>query len=87
MDKMAFLENFELVALGLDEIVDRGYYLIQVKSYYTLRIILETEPKDVLVKLAKAPTPSLKSLVDRPLEKQSLSSAFKLAKEQMRSFW
>lgn len=54
---------------------------------YLLRIILETEPKDVMVKLAKAPTPSLKSLVDRPLEKQSLSSAFKLAKEQMRSFW
>jgi len=48
---------------------------------------LETEPKEVIAKISKAPTPSLKSLVDRPLEKQSISSAFKLAKEGIRSFW
>lgn len=61
--------------------------MIKIQGVTVCRIILETEPKDVLAKLTKAPTPSLKSLVDRPLEKQSLSSAFKLAKEQMRSFW
>ena len=54
---------------------------------YLCRIILETEPQEVLAKVAKAPGPSVKNLVDRPLDKQTLSSAFKLAKEGIRSLW
>lgn len=48
---------------------------------------METEPQEVVAKVAKAPGPSVKNLVDRPLDKQTLSSAFKLAKEGIRSLW
>lgn len=41
----------------------------------------------MLGKLAKAPAPTLHALVDRPLREQTLSSAFKLAKEGIRGFW
>jgi len=48
---------------------------------------LETEAKEILAKLAKPPAPTLQSLVEKPLQKQTLSSAFKFAKESVRSFF
>jgi hypothetical protein len=88
MDKMILLDNYEMAALALDEVIDRGYSPFMQSPLTPVRIILETEPKDVLAKIVKAPSSStLQSFVEKPLQKQTLSSAFKFAKESVRSFF
>jgi hypothetical protein len=74
------LEHYDTAALALDEIVDRGYSLSSSSNWN--RIILETDVSEVLGKIAKTPT----SIVDMPLNEQTISSAFSFARQQLKSF-
>lgn len=46
------------------------------------RIILETDVHELVARINKAPT----SIVDMPLNEQTISSAFSFAKQQLKSF-
>ena len=49
---------------------------------------METDVKEVTAKLARQPaSKSFQSFVEKPLREQTLSSAFKMAKEQWKGFF
>jgi hypothetical protein len=91
MDKKSFFDNFEQAILGLDEVIDRGYHHLAFRQHNSkhIRIILETDVKEVTAKLARQPAASkaFQSFVEKPLREQTLSSAFKMAKESWKGFF
>ncbi|PJF17774.1 hypothetical protein PSACC_02411 [Paramicrosporidium saccamoebae] len=77
---------FETLAESLKPQLDKRAFL---EHYDTAalaldenRIILETDVHEVLGKIAKTPT----SIVDMPLNEQTISSAFSFARQQLKSF-
>lgn len=75
LDKKAILESYDLAILALDEIIDRG-------------LVLETDAKEVLGKISTASTvrPGGGGSLGEHLNEQTISTAFQMAKEQMKTF-
>ena len=70
LDKRSLLENYEDLAIIVDETVDRG-------------IVLETSVPDIVSKTSKAPVKPGNET--SPTSEQTLSSAFSFARDRFKS--
>lgn len=69
MDKRTIIENYDLVALAIDEIIDDG-------------IILETDPTIIIQRVSKAPNQDVNlSRID--LSEQGVSNLTQLGKSKL----
>lgn len=87
--RRASLTILSLLSLVLMRSLTEGNISTLMYCHALCRIILETDVKEVTAKLAKQPAASkaFQSFVEKPLREQTLSSAFKLAKEQWKGFF
>ncbi|EAU30051.1 conserved hypothetical protein [Aspergillus terreus NIH2624] len=69
-DKRTIIENYDLVALAIDEIVDDG-------------IILETDPVMIASRVSRAPAPDAPNLKSIDLSEQGLLNAWELGKRRL----
>ncbi|KAF7117432.1 hypothetical protein CNMCM5793_006377 [Aspergillus hiratsukae] len=69
-DKRTIVENYDLVALAIDEIIDDG-------------IILETDPVMVASRVSRAPAPDAPNLKSIDLSEQGLLNAWELGKRRL----
>lgn len=79
VDKRSILENYDLVALCIDEICDDGYVFVQ-RSKLTRRISLETDAANILSRITKPPATDLTN-VKVDLSEQGLLNAYKSMRE------
>ncbi len=82
MDKRTILENYDLVALCIDEICDDGYVFQgsgQVRINFG-RIILETDAANICSRITKPPSTDI-SNVKVDLSEQGLLNAYKSMRE------
>ncbi|OJZ85039.1 hypothetical protein ASPFODRAFT_136639 [Aspergillus luchuensis CBS 106.47] len=69
-DKRTIVENYDLVALAIDEIIDDG-------------IILETDPVLIASRVSRAPAPDAPNLKSIDLSEQGLMNAWELGKRRL----
>jgi coatomer subunit zeta len=69
-DKRTIIENYDLVSLAIDEIVDDG-------------IILETDPVIVSARVSRAPAQDAPSMKNIDLSEQGLLNAWNLGKRRL----
>jgi hypothetical protein len=69
-DKRTILENYDLVSLAIDEIVDDG-------------IILETDPVIVASRVSRPPVQDMPSVKGIDLSEQGLLNAWEFGKRQL----
>lgn len=69
-DKRTIIENYDLVALGIDEIVDDG-------------IILETDPMVVSSRVSRAPAQDAPNMKNIDLSEQGLLNAWEFGKRKL----
>ncbi|WEW57998.1 Golgi-to-ER vesicle coat component [Emydomyces testavorans] len=69
-DKRTIVENYDLVSLAIDEIVDDG-------------IILETDPVVVASRVSKAPAPDAPNMKSIDLSEQGLLNAWEFGKRRL----
>jgi hypothetical protein len=82
IDKRSIHENYDLVALCIDEICDDGYYSDKIweKGVLICRIILETDAANICSRVTKPPTTDI-SNVKVDLSEQGLLNAYKSMRE------
>jgi coatomer subunit zeta len=81
VDKRSVLENYDLVALCLDEICDDGYVLLF--CVIDARIIVETDAENICSRVTKAPPTDITN-VKVELSEQGLLNAYKSVREVAR---
>jgi coatomer subunit zeta len=81
IDKRSILENYDLVALCIDEICDDGY--TPPTMVLTSRIILETDPANICSRVTKPPATDITN-VKVELTEQGLINAYKSFREVAR---
>lgn len=69
-DKRTIVENYDLVALAIDEIVDDG-------------IILETDPVLIASRVSRAPAPDAPNMKSIDLSEQGLLNAWEFGKRRL----
>ncbi|BCS18344.1 coatomer subunit zeta [Aspergillus puulaauensis] len=69
-DKRTIVENYDLVALAIDELIDDG-------------IILETDPVLIASRVSRAPQPDAPNLKSIDLSEQGLLNAWELGKRRL----
>ena len=69
-DKRTIIENYDLVALAIDELIDDG-------------IILETDPVLIASRVSRAPAPDAPNLKSIDLSEQGLMNAWELGKRRL----
>lgn len=69
-DKRTIVENYDLVALAIDEIVDDG-------------IILETDPVLIASRVSRAPAPDAPNMKNIDLSEQGLMNAWEFGKRRL----
>jgi len=69
-DKRTIVENYDLVSLAVDEIVDDG-------------IILETDPVAIASRITKPPTQEMPNLKNMDLSEQTLLSVWEMGKSKL----
>ncbi len=70
MDKRTIIENYDLVSLAIDEIVDDG-------------IILETDPTIIVQRVSKAPTQDVSMSRIDPFSEQGVNNLAQLGKAKL----
>jgi hypothetical protein len=70
IDKRSIVENYDLVALAADEIVDDG-------------VVLETDPTLVISRVSKAPAQDAPQLRGLDLSEQSVNTVVQLGKAKL----
>lgn len=73
VDKRTIIENYDLVSLAIDEIVDDG-------------IILETDPTIIVQRVSKAPTQDV-NLRQMDLSEQSVNNLVDIAGNKLTKWW
>ena len=68
-DKRTIIENYDLVTLAIDEIVDDG-------------IILETDPMLIASRVSRAPAPDVPNMKGIDLSEQGLLNAWEFGKRR-----
>jgi hypothetical protein len=70
VDKRTIIENYDLVSLAIDEIVDDG-------------IILETDPTIIVQRVSKAPTQDVTNLKGIDLSEQGMNNLAQFGKAKL----
>ena len=70
MDKRTVIENYDLVSLAIDEIVDDG-------------IVLETDPVIVASRVSRPPAQDMSSVQSLDLSEESLLKGWNFAKARL----
>ena len=87
MDKKFVLEQYDLLALTIDEVIDKGYIvkLALFLSHFWFSVIIETEGRDLVQRLqaAQKSDSSSGSSLSEQLKEQTFSSAFNFAKQHL----
>ena len=69
-EKRTIVENYDLVALAIDEIIDDG-------------IILETDPVLIASRVSRAPAPDAPNMKSIDLSEQGLMNAWEFGKRRL----
>lgn len=69
-DKRTIVENYDLVALAIDELIDDG-------------IILETDPVLIASRVSRAPAPDAPNMKNIDLSEQGLMNAWEFGKRRL----
>lgn len=69
-DKRTIIENYDLITLGVEEMVDDG-------------VVLETDPSAVIARVSKPPQQDLAGVKGLDLSEQGLLNAWEFGKKQL----